>query len=421
MTDILSRFRQAVDAKLQQIWDAPPPFPLRASTALANDFVAPAIALSTGGKRTRALFALAGFQAGCGASPAVLDTLPTAELPVSLGAALELYQLSALIHDDVIDGAATRRGIATAHVAYATWHGEHHLLGSKRDFGEKMALLLGDYVLSLAAYTLEQSLTANTHLALDGTHHVRALFHSMCAEVAFGQYTDALSEFQPLEDSSAAATNQALTVLYHKAARYSVLVPTLLGAEFAMALRSHRPGTSPASTDATLASPDGIPTPPLSAAPTPYRTTPPPLTDTFTTCPPQSDASIVAELERICRPLGEAFQLRDDVLGIFGDPQITGKPAGDDLSEGKRTVLLALTRAAAQPRERAIIDSLIGRPLSEKDLATARSIIQNSGAYEQHEAMIAERETAVAARMQASGLELSVLAQLAGNLAQRTY
>ena len=53
---------------------------------------------------------------------------------------------------------------------------------------------------------------------------------------------------------------------------------------------------------------------------------------------------------RTASPLGEAFQLRDDVLGVFGDPATTGKPAGDDLREGKRTVLVALTLRAAAPR-----------------------------------------------------------------------
>ncbi|MCI5826519.1 MAG: polyprenyl synthetase family protein [Arcanobacterium sp.] len=392
MASVISRFRQAVNTNLEHIWAAPPPFAMHTPAALATDFLAPAIALSHGGKRTRALFALAGFQAGCSAAPDTLEEMPTSELPVALGSVLELYQLSALIHDDVIDGASMRRGVPTAHVAYAQWHRAHSLLGSAPSFGEKMAVLLGDYVLSLASYTLESGISpAASHRPLTTSHRspaasqnvcehgVRELFHAMCTEVAFGQYTDALSEFEPLSLHGSAAMERALAVLYHKAARYSVLVPTLLGAQLALAHQT---------LSASTAQPD-----------------------------------ILTELESICLPLGEAFQLRDDALGIFGDPHATGKPAGDDLAEGKRTVLIALTREMALPQERGTIDALlgIGRQLSAEELAQARSIIVGCGAYARHEELIAEREAHVNSAIARSSLELSVLQELAASLVGRTH
>ncbi|MFM7146642.1 MAG: polyprenyl synthetase family protein, partial [Actinomycetales bacterium] len=93
-----------------------------------------------------------------------------------------------------------------------------------------------------------------------------------------------------------------------------------------------------------------------------------------------------------CLPLGEAFQLRDDVLGVFGDPSQTGKPAGDDLREGKRTVLVAMASQAASPAQAAALRSHLGDPaLDAEGIATLRSIIEETGALAATEALIDER------------------------------
>jgi geranylgeranyl diphosphate synthase type I len=78
--------------------------------------------------------------------------------------------------------------------------------------------------------------------------------------------------------------------------------------------------------------------------------------------------------------VGVAFQLRDDLLGVFGDPAVTGKPAGDDLMEGKRTVLLALARAelAADPQRLAELDAGVGRADADSDRLAA--VITGTGA-----------------------------------------
>ena len=91
-------------------------------------------------------------------------------------------------------------------------------------------------------------------------------------------------------------------------------------------------------------------------------------------------------------PLGEAFQLRDDVLGVFGDPSQTGKPAGDDLREGKRTVLIAMAMEAASPAQAAALRSHLGDPALDADgIATLRSIIEETGALAATERLIDER------------------------------
>ena len=84
-----------------------------------------------------------------------------------------------------------------------------------------------------------------------------------------------------------------------------------------------------------------------------------------------------------------AFQLRDDILGMFGDPAETGKPASDDLREGKHTVLLAITRARATPGQAAVIDRTLGDPeLDEAGVAEVRSVITRTGALAECELMI---------------------------------
>ncbi len=102
-----------------------------------------------------------------------------------------------------------------------------------------------------------------------------------------------------------------------------------------------------------------------------------------------SEATL-AELSAFGLPLGEAFQLRDDLLGVFGDPGLTGKPAGDDLVEGKRTVLVALALDAADPTEAAELDASLGTALSPDHVARLRAIIEASGAHAQVEAVIAQ-------------------------------
>ncbi len=89
-------------------------------------------------------------------------------------------------------------------------------------------------------------------------------------------------------------------------------------------------------------------------------------------------------------PLGEAFQLRDDLLGVYGDPGLTGKPAGDDLIEGKRTVLVALALDGADPAARARIDGALGRQLTPAEVDELRALITASGAREQVEAAITD-------------------------------
>ena len=84
-------------------------------------------------------------------------------------------------------------------------------------------------------------------------------------------------------------------------------------------------------------------------------------------------------------------QLRDDILGVFGDPEVTGKPAGDDLREGKRTLLVALTRERITGSVAKVFDGMLGSPdLTSGQIATLRTTIRDSGALQRCEQLIAQ-------------------------------
>lgn len=300
--------------------------PDRFDHPLLAEFVEPLLTLAKGGKRTRAAFVIAGWQAAGG---------DIANFPLHAATAVELYQLSALVHDDLIDNAQTRRSSLTPHIGFAQIHARESLQGSPSDFGAAGAILLGDYLLSLAMEEIALA-EAVSPQALAATI---SLFASMTAETAFGQYLDIRSEHMPLSDDTATEISRAMAVLLHKSARYSVESPLLLGA--------------------TLRDADG---------------------------------ELLETLSRVGRPLGEAFQLRDDDLGIFGDPETTGKPVGSDWTEGKRTVLLALARSLLTGNEREQAESLLGTRLSDSQARLIQELIIQCGARDQHEAMIQSRE-----------------------------
>lgn len=262
------------------------------ATPRSSAFSEAVVSSAEGGKRFRALMAHVGWSLSSD------RPLSEARLP-HLAAALELYQASALVHDDIIDHADERRGAPTPHRRLADLHRGAGWIGSSGTFGRNAAILVGDFLFSAASAEADEQ-------ALDLPEaNARAFarsFADMHAEVALGQYLDIMAEQSPLDPRRADALNAAdsLDVALHKSAHYSVVRPAQLGAI--------------CGANSTHIIDD--------------------MTDT---------------LDAILTPWGLAFQLRDDDLGVFGDPTVTGKPAGDDLREGKRTVLLALTWAPPPP------------------------------------------------------------------------
>jgi len=105
---------------------------------------------------------------------------------------------------------------------------------------------------------------------------------------------------------------------------------------------------------------------------------------------PERAGELLPALSAYGLPLGDAFQMRDDVMGAFGDEAITGKPVGGDLREGKPTPLLARAVAAATPAQRAVLDEVGSPELDDTDIAAMQQVIVDSGALAALEVQIAE-------------------------------
>lgn len=258
---------------------------------------------------------------------------PAAHQIVTAGSALELFQAAALIHDDIIDRSDTRRGGPSVHRRFSQLHlAQGWALDSER-FGHAAGILAGDLCLSFS----EEAFTDIGQQAASGSQ-ARLIFNLMRAEVMAGQYLDILEEVAGPVRDRAGAVSRAHSIIRFKSAKYSTEHPLALGGALAGASNELLRGYS-----------------------------------------------------AFALPLGEAFQLRDDVLGVFGDPVTTGKPAGDDLREGKRTVLVALALDQASADESAFIDAKLGSPdLGDEDVAEIRRIIEESGALQATEVLIGE-------------------------------
>jgi geranylgeranyl diphosphate synthase, type I len=303
--------------------------------------------LLRGGKRFRALFCYWGWQSVSGVSHSAaplgaqrlnLEANPAAGdlgAVVLAASALEMFHAAALVHDDIIDNSDTRRGLPAAHRRFSDTHRESGWNGSAAEFGSSAALLLGDLLLVWSDELFDSGLRWVADP--DANRAARAEFNRMRTEVALGQYLDILDEQSWQNYPEAELLSRAHRVIVYKSAKYSVEAPLAIGAALA---------------GGSLAQ--------------------------------------VAALREFGLPLGIAYQLRDDLLGVFGDPEITGKPSGDDLREGKRTVLIALARTKLPPNATRLVDELLGDPdLTAQQVRMLQASIRDSGAVDQVERIIA--------------------------------
>ncbi|KQZ69875.1 polyprenyl synthetase family protein [Nocardioides sp. Root151] len=242
-------------------------------------------------------------------------------------AALELLHASALVHDDFMDASDTRRGRPATHRAFEAEHGRAGWTGDPEQYGAAAAILLGDLLLTWA-----DELLRRCGLPLEKVSPALDVFDICRSEVVAGQFLDVSVQARGRAD-----VDTAMTVLRYKSAKYSIERPLHVGAALA-----------------------------------------------------GGSDDVLAELTGFGLPLGEAFQLRDDQLGVFGDPEVTGKPAGDDLVEGKRTVLVALALDGVPAARAAVLDEALGTALSPAQVEDLRALIIESGADQQVEAMIDE-------------------------------
>jgi len=275
------------------------------------DFVLPILDLvSRGGKRLRAALCMLGW-AGAGGDAA-------GEAVVRGAASLELLHGCALIHDDVMDRSATRRGGPTLHQGFAVRHGADGWRGSSEQFGVGAAIAAGDLCLVWADRLLRES-----GLSAQALERGRPVYDAMRAETIRGQYLDLVAQARGSLD-----VDEALAVARAKTSACTTTGPLCFGGALAGA-----------------------------------------------------GEELAAAYEAYGAALGLAFQLRDDLLGAFADPAEIGKPSGDDLRDGKCTVLLAEAYQRLDVIGRARLRQLVGRRM-EDTVGETRELVERSGARE---------------------------------------
>ncbi|WP_151641116.1 polyprenyl synthetase family protein [Corynebacterium sp. 11A] len=267
--------------------------------------------------------------------------------------ALEFIQACALIHDDIIDSSDTRRGFPTVHRRVEAYHREQGFSGDAAHFGESLAILLGDMALVYA-----DDMVMDSGLSDAALRRMREPWRAMRHEVIGGQILDITIESKGVEGVEA-----PMRVNRYKTAAYTIERPLHLGAAIAGA-----------------------------------------------------NEETIAAYRSYGRDVGIAFQLRDDVLGVFGDPVVTGKPAGDDLREGKRTVLVARTLAILDvqaPQRAARLREGLGQVESSADIQELAEIIADSGAVDEVESHITELKNQALATITAVPAVEGILGDLA--------
>ena len=241
-------------------------------------------------------------------------------------ASLELLQACALIHDDLMDGSDTRRGKPSIHRHFESKHVQDDLDGFAPHYGLSAAVLIGD----LALVWSDQMLNS-AGLTTEQLVRLLPYYNEMRVELMAGQFLDIHEQTQ-----KSTSVDRSMKIARYKSGKYTIERPLHLGAAMASA-----------------------------------------------------PAEIFTALSAYGLPLGEAFQLRDDLLGVFGDPSVTGKPAGDDLREGKRTALIALTNDRQSEAQRELARTYFGKPDLDSDgVALLREIIESTGARAELEATI---------------------------------
>ncbi|MFH9708390.1 polyprenyl synthetase family protein [Streptomyces luteogriseus] len=314
---------RAMEAVLERVFDARLRQARETDTVFARDMADRLAAyVRRGGKRLRTAFVWCGWRAagGSGDASAVL----------SIGAALELLQACALIHDDLMDGSPLRRGAPAMHVDFAHGNRTGRTGGSAESFGTSAAVLAGDLALAWADDLL-------TETALASPHGPRLFeeWRAMRTEMVAGQYRDLRAQA-----SGSSGAEEAQTIAVLKSARYTVARPLALGASLAGA-----------------------------------------------------DARTLGALRAAGRCAGLAFQLRDDLLGAFGDPALTGKPADEDLRSRKLTPLLAVAVRRAEAtgdRDAAAVLAPDAGARPGHTVERMRAALERTGARAEVEARIAD-------------------------------
>ncbi|MBI3954717.1 polyprenyl synthetase family protein [Candidatus Collierbacteria bacterium] len=201
---------------------------------------------------------------------------------------VELLQAFLLMHDDIIDKSNLRRGRPTIHRMFESEHQELKLKGDREHFGRSTAMILGDLTHAFAYETLMESGFEDLLLV-----RARRLFDNLMFETAYGWYVELLGT-----NGSKAGEREIKRTMEYVSARYTIAGPLKLGATLAGA-----------------------------------------------------EKKVLKSLDKFGVKLGTAFQMQDDILGMFGSEEKVGKPVDSDFREGKKTLLLIQTLAKMKAKK----------------------------------------------------------------------
>ncbi len=241
-------------------------------------------------------------------------------------AAIEFMQSYFLAHDDIMDRDTIRRGGPTVHVMFERSCRDKSLLTDCKHYGLSQAILGGDYLESLAIYSFYKSGVTSEDLRRLIHYYTRGL-----RLVSYGQFLDVLIAGLPLEKVT---EKDVITIHKYKTASYTIELPLYLGA-IAAGSKNHK------------------------------------LFEAFTA---------------YAYPAGVAFQIQDDILGLYGDPKVTGKPVGSDVREKKKTLLVvkAYEWGSEEDKEflRLVYDKKKPEEISEDDIIRVQEIVRKTGSLD---------------------------------------
>jgi len=233
-------------------------------------------------------------------------------------AAVEVLHTFALIHDDIIDKSDLRRGSPSVHRVFEDFHQKRDFAGSAQDFGLAAAILAGDLACAFA-----DELLNTAPFPAERIRRAKNYFDLNKKQVILGEYLDVIA---PVKKEVSEA--DVLKILEYKTAKYTVERPLHIGAVLAGA-----------------------------------------------------NEEMLQWFSNYAIPLGQAFQIQDDIIGTFGREEEIGKPNDSDIKEGKKTLLVIKAYEFARPSEVKILDRVLGnQKASGEQIEAVRSIMQSSGA-----------------------------------------
>ncbi len=241
-------------------------------------------------------------------------------IPASLS--IEALQSYLLIHDDIMDEDELRRGDKTLHKMYEDYHRNSFSGKRPERFGENMGIIAGDIANSFAVAQIVKS-------GFPDRIKVNALdkFEQIHRHTGYGQALDVTFNEKDVEKVS---EKDVLTVHYLKTSQYTMAGPLELGAVFADGTEEQR-----------------------------------------------------KMLREYGEKAGKAFQVYDDMLGLYGNEEKLGKPIGSDLEEGKKTLLIVKALEKADDDQKKIIKETLGKKnVTEEEIKRVREVVRETGSYE---------------------------------------